>query len=124
MDAPTRLRAERVRRFNRFYTQYLGVLQEGLFESPFSLTETRLLYELAHRYSPTASALAADLNLDAGYLSRILLSFERRKLLRRKPSPLDARQQLLTLTAQGRRTLAPLEERSNAEIAAMLQRLS
>jgi DNA-binding MarR family transcriptional regulator/N-acetylglutamate synthase-like GNAT family acetyltransferase len=121
-------RVAAVRGFNRFYTQKIGVLQEGLLSSPFALTEVRVLYELAHwpatRDPPTASRLAADLGLDGGYLSRILRRFERSGLIRRKPSAADGRQNLLSLTGKGREAFAPLEARSRAEVRAMLGRLS
>jgi DNA-binding MarR family transcriptional regulator/GNAT superfamily N-acetyltransferase len=109
-----------VRGFNRFYTRRIGVLRQGLLDSEFSLTEARVLYELAHRDRLTATELGRDLDLDPGYLSRILRLFQQRGLLRKEPSPSDARQSLLSLTAEGRQAQAVLEERSNAEVAAML----
>ncbi len=113
-----------VRGFNRFYTKQIGLLRKGYLESPFSLTEVRVLYELAHRENPIATGLAKELELDAGYLSRLLLSFERRKLIARKPSRTDARQSYLSLTKKGREAFAPLEAKSQRETAAMLSKLS
>lgn len=113
-------RIEAVRRFNRFYTRRIGALQEGLLDSPFSLTEVRVLYELAHRDAPTASALAADLGIDGGYLSRILRRFRKAGFVAKKASDRDARQSLLTLTRAGHRALAPLAKRSSDEVGAML----
>jgi DNA-binding MarR family transcriptional regulator/GNAT superfamily N-acetyltransferase len=115
---------EAVRRFNRFYTGRIGVLQEGLLNSPFSLTEVRVLYEIAHRKRPAAAELAKSLNLDGGYLSRILQRFSRRRLITRTASKVDARQTHLALTARGRETLAPLERLSQGEVAAMLKKLA
>src|SRR4029077_15970229 len=100
---------ETVRRFNRFYTGQIGLLNEGLLDSPFSLTEVRALYELAHREHPTAADLCKELGLDAGYLSRILRSFEKQGLLEKKASPADARQSLLSLTRKGRKVFEPLD---------------
>ncbi len=117
-------RIETVRRFNRLYTREIGVLQEGFLHSSFSLTEGRVLYELAHRDKPTATMVRASLALDAGYLSRILSSFEKRGLVEKTPSEDDARQSLLTLTDEGRRQFAPLEERSTQQVGAMLAKLS
>jgi len=117
-------RVEAARRFNRFYTRHIGVLREGAYKSPFSLTEVRVLYELAHRDQPTATLLGRDLGLDAGYLSRILRGFERRGLLLKTRSAADGRQSHLSLTAQGRKVFAPLNARSHDEVAAMLGGLS
>src|SRR6516164_6780280 len=91
-------RVEAVRHFNRLYTQKIGVLEEGLLHSPFTLGQVRVLYELAHRERPTASELAKDLGLNAGYLSRMLRDFEKSKLIEKKPSASDGRQSLLALT--------------------------
>jgi DNA-binding MarR family transcriptional regulator/N-acetylglutamate synthase-like GNAT family acetyltransferase len=113
-----------VRRFNRFYTQQIGLLNEGLWDSPFSLSEVRVLYELAQRDGLTASQLSSELGLDAGYLSRMLRSFANRNLIDKKISPADGRQSHLSLTEQGRVCLAPLEERSGKEVAALLNKLS
>lgn len=112
-----------VRHFNRFYTRQIGLLQEGLLDTPFSLTEARVLYELAHRDKSTAAEIGSELGLDAGYLSRILASFEKRRLIEKTPSRMDRRQSLLTLTKQGRRVFVPLEARSKAQVAAMLSTL-
>ncbi len=117
-------RVEAVRRFNRFYTRQIGVLHEGLLRSPFSLTEARVIYELAHRERATASELGAELGLDAGYLSRILRGFQDRGLLAKQPSETDGRQSILSLTEQGREAFATLNARSRAEIETMLKGLS
>ena len=111
---------EAVRRFNRFYTNRIGVLDEHLLKSAFSLAEARLLYELAHRDGPSAAALARDLGLDPGYLSRTLQKFEKAGLIARERLAGDGRRSRLDLTEAGRAAQAPLEERSNAAVAAML----
>ncbi len=113
-----------VRRFNRFYTQKIGVLEEGLLRSPFSLAQVRVLYELAHRNQPTAAELAKDLGLDAGYLSRMLSDFEKRGLIEKKASEADGRQSLLSLTEHGQQAFAPLNARAQEEIGALLKNLS
>ncbi len=113
-----------VRRFNRFYTTRIGILSQSYLNSPFSLTEVRIFYELAHQKRATATQLATDLKLDAGYLSRILLSFEKRRLIRREPSPTDGRQVHISLTKLGQRAFAPLEKSSNNEVAAMLSKVN
>jgi DNA-binding MarR family transcriptional regulator/GNAT superfamily N-acetyltransferase len=124
MAAALSPRVDSVRGFNRFYTRQIGVLGEHLLDSPFSLSEMRVLYELAHRDSPAAVVLARDLALDPGYLSRMLRRFETRGLLARTPSPADARHALLRLTAKGRSAFAALEERARTEVSSMLGRLS
>jgi len=115
---------EAVRRFNRFYTQKIGALREGLLDSPFSLAEVRVLYELCQRKDPTASELAKDLALDAGYLSRILRSFTKRGLIARRPSVSDNRRTHLSLTKKGQRTFAPLNARSQNDVADVIANLS
>ena len=122
--AGSRPYVERVRSFNRFYTRQIGLLNEGVYNSPFSLTEVRVLYELAYRTQPTATELGKDLGLDAGYLSRILTRFQKQGLIGRTPSPADARQNLLHLTARGRKVFRPLDSRSGEEVAAMLSQLA
>lgn len=117
-------RVDAVRRFNRFYTQQIGVLHKGLLESPFSLIEVRVLYELAHRKDPTASELAADLGLDAGYLSRILRGFKQRGLIARKSCESDARYSYLSLTRKGQQTFAPLNARAQEEVSAVVKKLN
>ncbi len=112
-----------VRQFNRFYTQKIGVLHEGFLRTPFSLTEGRVLYELAHREDNTASAIAADLGLDAGYLSRILAAFARQRLVGRSASENDGRKSILRLTEKGQKAFAGLNSESRHEIAAMLSSL-
>jgi DNA-binding MarR family transcriptional regulator/GNAT superfamily N-acetyltransferase len=109
-----------VRAFNRFYTRQLGLLDEGMLKSAFSLTEVRVLYELAHREGVTASELARELGLDAGYLSRILGKFETDHLITRTPSTSDGRQTVLALTSKGRKGFAPLNRASHEQIASML----
>lgn len=116
-------RISAVRQFNRFYTRQIGLLQEGYLASPFSLTEVRVLYELAHGERTTATALGRSLRLDAGYLSRLLRGFEERGLVAREPSPVDGRQSLLILTDAGRAAFAPLDARSREDIGTMLSPL-
>ena len=117
-------RVEAVRRFNRFWTRRIGVLREGYLESPFSLTEVRVLYELARSEETTASELGKELGLDAGYLSRILRGFQGRGLISKKPSKTDGRRSLLRLTEVGQKTFAPLDARSREDVGAMLGALS
>lgn len=117
-------RVEAVRRFNRFYTRKIGVLQESFLGSAFSLTQGRVLYELAHREKPTATALGAELGLDSGYLSRILRGFKKARLINAERSSADGRETLLSLTARGRKTIATLDQRSNEDVTARLRGVS
>ena len=121
-----------VRRFNRFYTRQIGVLQEKLLHSAFSLTEGRVLYEIRYHgetgtpraTAPTAVDVAKALDIDAGYLSRILQRFARRRLITRTTSDADARQAHLALTDRGQAALVPLQQLARDEVAVMLRHLS
>ena len=117
-------RGEAVRHFNRFFTRQTGLLNEGLLESPFSLTEARVLFELAHRDEPTARELGRELGLDAGYLSRLLRSFRHRGLVARRTSDADGRRSLLQLTPAGKRAFATLDARSARNVASLLGAMS
>jgi DNA-binding MarR family transcriptional regulator/N-acetylglutamate synthase-like GNAT family acetyltransferase len=116
-------RVASVRGFSRFYTRRIGVLHEGLLGSPLSLTEGRVIWELAQRATATAAELAAELGLDAGYLSRILGGFERQGLIHRRPSERDGRQSDIALTEAGRALYATIDTRSRTEVAALLRKL-
>jgi len=112
-----------VRAFNRFYTRKLGVLDQQLLKSPFSLSEARVLYELAHRKNPAAKEIGIELGLDPGYLSRIVQNFDENGLITREPSPADRRQYRLGLTPKGRQAFAKLERSTQDDVAAMLEAL-
>jgi DNA-binding MarR family transcriptional regulator/GNAT superfamily N-acetyltransferase len=117
-------RISALRRFNRFYTRKLGVLEEHFLRSPFSLAEVRVLYELAQGEQTTAKEVGQALGLDAGYLSRILERFLRARLISRAASPADGRQSFLMLSPKGKAAFAPLERRSRDEVGVMLRPLS
>jgi len=112
-----------LRRFNRFYTQRIGILREGWVSSRFTLAQARVLYELIQRDRPTATELANDLALDPGYLSRILRDFEAAGLIRREVSKTDGRRSFLLVTERGRRKFAPVEAQSISEVLALLDPL-
>jgi DNA-binding MarR family transcriptional regulator/N-acetylglutamate synthase-like GNAT family acetyltransferase len=116
-----------VRAFNRFYTRKLGVLDQQLLKTPFSLSEARVLYELAHHDSLggelSAKEIGLELGLDPGYLSRIVQNFDEGGLIARKPLPTDRRQYQLSLTAKGRQAFAKLERITQDDVAAMLRPL-
>jgi DNA-binding MarR family transcriptional regulator/GNAT superfamily N-acetyltransferase len=113
-----------VRRFNRFYTRQIGVLDEGLLDSSFSLTEVRLLYEIAHHEGITATRLRDVLAVDAGYLSRLLRGLRRQGLVSARAPAADRRRRQLALTERGRRAFNALDARSTEEVGAMLARLT
>jgi DNA-binding MarR family transcriptional regulator/N-acetylglutamate synthase-like GNAT family acetyltransferase len=117
-------RIESVRKFNRFYTQQIGVLNEGLLDSPFSLAEARVVYELAHREESTATELSKELGLDPGYLSRILRAFRQKGLVEKTTSKEDARQTLLSLSEKGQKAFANLNAKSREQVGELLSELS
>ena len=117
-------RARAVRAFNRFYTKHIGLLHKSYLDSPFSLSEMRVLYELAHRNAPAAAEISKDLNLDTGYLSRMLLKFEKNGYIKRTPSAKDARQSDLSLTRRGYAAFEPYEAKATGEVATVLNRLT
>ncbi|HEX5211349.1 MAG TPA: helix-turn-helix domain-containing GNAT family N-acetyltransferase [Pseudolabrys sp.] len=122
MPSTLQQRTGDVRRFNRFYTRQIGVLRKNYLDSPYSLGEMRVLYELAHG-ATTASDIGRALDLDAGYLSRVLRSFEKRGFISRKPSRADARQSHIALTTRGAKAFAPFEKRSQDLVGDMLGKL-
>src|SRR4030095_5126198 len=111
------------RTFNRFYTKQIGLLNRTLLESPFSLTQARILFELAKRKQTTASDLMEDLGIDRGYLSRTLQAFEKQKLLQRKKSSEDSRQRFLKLTSQGKKLFSSLNQKSVSQAKDLLKKL-
>ena len=113
-----------VREFSRFYTRRLGTLDEGLLETPWSLTEARVIFELAQAPSTDMAALRATLELDSGYLSRLLAKFDAAGLIARTASPVDGRRQALALTAAGKRLFRTLDQRSSRQVEALLAPLS
>src|SRR5215813_2894926 len=112
-----------VRAFNRAYTRKIGVLDQHIHKSPYSLSEARVIYELAHRDDLSAKEIGSELGLDAGYLSRIVQNFEDGGLITRKPLASDRRQYQLSLTAKGRQAFAKLDRNSQDEVACMLAAL-
>ncbi len=117
-------RVEALRGFNRFFTRRIGVLGEGLLESPYTLTEARIMFEVAHREGSAASELARELGLDRGYMSRVLAGLEQRGLVEKSRSEEDGRRRRLSLTGEGREAFSELDERSRREISGMLGELS
>ena len=123
-EALSKRHVDAVRSFNRFYTRRIGVLDEELLKSSFTLTQARVLFELAQREQATAGALCDALALDAGYLSRIIRTFGKRRLVTRTRSTEDSRRIALSLTATGRKVFAELDRSSHEVTAQMLSGLS
>jgi DNA-binding MarR family transcriptional regulator/GNAT superfamily N-acetyltransferase len=121
--APLTEDIETFRRFNRLYTRFIGTLHEGLLNTAYTLPEARVLYELATRPAPKAKEIAETLDMDAGYLSRMLAKFAAASLLKRKTSSQDSRYAEITLTAKGKSAFQKLNTRSNAQARVLLQRL-
>jgi DNA-binding MarR family transcriptional regulator/GNAT superfamily N-acetyltransferase len=113
-----------VRDFNRFYTNVIGVLRGGLMDTPYTLTEARVLYELAQRDAIEVAELRRDLDIDAGYMSRILSRFESDGLVDRTRSVADGRRQVIRLTEAGRIAFGTLDQRTATQIGSLLDRLS
>ena len=124
LEAGPETKIDTIRRFNRFFTRRIGVLREGLLHTPYSLTEARILFEIANRDNLSGSDLSRELGLDPGYLSRILSGLERRNLIEKTPSKADARRRLLALTPEGEDAFSLLDARSRQEVAQMLGELS
>ena len=121
---PPDARIAALRRFNRFYTQKIGVLESSYLQSPFSLAEARVLYELAQQGETTASEISASLGLDMGYLSRILAKLQGQQLIKRAPAEQDARQRLIQVTAKGKKAVQALDSRSHDQAGALLAGLT
>ena len=112
-----------IRSFNRFYTRKIGVIEPRLLDSPWSLPEARIIYEIAQRGTCTATDLVRELGLDAGYVSRTLQGLQRRQIVSRKPSKDDGRVSEIALTARGNAAFAELDKRSRDDIGSLLRRL-
>ncbi len=115
---------DQIRSFNRFYTNVIGLLDQHFLESPFSLTEGRVLYEICNTEVCSAKKIRANIVIDEGYLSRILDSFAKRGLIRRTPAPTDGRLRIIVLTERGDREFASLNESSNRLISQLIERLT
>ena len=124
MTSPSPSHVATVRAFSRFYTRRLGTLDEGLLDTPWTLTEARVVFELAQAAVTVMAALRTALAIDSGYLSRLLAKFDAAGLISRNASTTDARRQSLSLTAAGRKLFRTLDERSNRQVARLLEPLT
>ena len=115
---------DRIRSFNRFYTNIIGLLDQHFLDSPFSLTEGRVLYEICNTEECSAKKIRESIVIDEGYLSRILDSFSKRSLIKKTPSPKDGRLRIIVPTEKGKREFASLNDNSNSLIFQMIGKLS
>src|SRR5712672_75433 len=123
IDSKLESKLAAVRGFSRFYTRKLGMIEPKLLDSPWTLQEARIIYEIAERKSCTATDLVRALGLDAGFMSRTLQALQRRQIVARKPSRTDRRATELALTAKGRAAFADLDSRSRGVVATLLDKL-
>lgn len=123
MSNPTKLRVAEIRKFNRFYTNIIGLINQTILESPYSLAEVRVLLEIDNATKCTASDLIEILQIDPGYLSRILRGFKKKGLIETKRSTTDGRSQILLLTEKGRETFNQLSETSSTQLIQLLEQL-
>src|SRR5215211_4035932 len=121
---PDQQRIDRIRSFNRFYTNSTGLLDQHFLDSPFSLTEGRVLYEISHTENCSAKKIREKISVDEGYLSRILDTFRKKGLISKAPSPEDRRLHIIKLTEKGRKQFSSLNEHSNQLISEILDKLS
>jgi len=121
---PDREFIERIRSFNRFYTDLIGLLDQHFLDSPFMLTEGRVLYEINHIEDCSAKKIRANIAIDEGYLSRIIDRFSRRGLIRKTASPEDGRLYIIVPTEKGQKEFSKLNKNSNALISQLIAKLS
>ena len=114
---------DKVREFNRFYTNVIGLLDRHFLDTPFSLTEGRVLYEISHTELCTAKRIRSNIDIDEGYLSRIIDKFIQKGLVRKTPAVEDRRLHLIVLTEKGRREFSKLNDNSNQQISQLLGKL-
>ena len=115
---------DKVREFNRFYTNVIGLLDRHFLDTPFSLTEGRVLYEISHTELCTAKKIRSNIDIDEGYLSRIIDKFIEKGLVRKTPADEDRRLHLIVLTEKGKREFSKLNDNSNQQISELLNKLS
>ena len=121
---PEQTLIDRIRDFNRFYTNIIGLLDKHFLDTPFSLTEGRVLYEISHTEECTAKTIRSKIDIDEGYLSRIIDKFIHNGLVKKTPASRDRRLHIILLTDKGRREFAKLNDNSNKMIAHLIEKLS